>query len=115
MIPAHDPAQTKALETLRRFTIAGSLRERLEASFWLWQATADAGAFLSLGTAGLAEGWPIGTETAERLGALGSLARPLGPALRRAILHPDFSTWRAAGYALLKVARELMPPARECK
>jgi hypothetical protein len=116
VILAHEPGRVEALEVLRRRASEAELAERLDAAFWLWRMAGDAGPFLSNAPAGLvASENTIAPETAARLGKLGSLARPLGQALKAALESPDLEMRHAAGLALGRIAPELMPPIRECK
>jgi hypothetical protein len=114
VILSHEPTNSAALTTLRLLSATGELGERLDAAYWLWKSTGDAGAFLVLAGNGLsAHAGTIRVETSRRLAEIGHSARAAGPSLRAALEHPDSKTREAAGLALWKVAPELMPQIRE--
>jgi hypothetical protein len=118
VILAHQPNHGQALGTLRHLSAEGDTLHRLDAAYWLWKTTRDSEPFLARAAACLAPGNTDAAcrlRAAARLEGLGSLARPLGPALRRALDDPDADTRIFAGLALMRIAPELMPPIREKK
>jgi hypothetical protein len=111
VIVAHNPRDAKALQTLRLLAGHG-----LDEAFWLWKFAGDAGPFLSLARSGLAATDPTTRiETSRRLAEIGAAARSLGPALQALLNSTDTESRWEAGFALQKVAPELMAPIHECK
>jgi hypothetical protein len=114
VILAHDSTHAKAVETLKHLATTGTTGQALDAAYWLWKFAGDGGPFLSRAGEGLAAGGEEDqAKTAERLSEMGAAARPLGAALQAALRHPDANTRDTAGWALMKIAPELMPPIGE--